>query len=183
MYGNNQTGWAFYKKHNFEFVKCSNQVFFTKELVEHYISLLHHAWVSEAYNENSKKVQYFKKFLSQNKNVGAHFNRVGEGDHEDDLEIPDNELFNEGQKSNLMHEMHRKNLSQAVYRHWLQEELKERNKLGKTLFGPRLGRNGEYISYKASVEYVLNQVDGWRTEELYRHDECTGETSETLTFF
>ena len=143
MYGNNQTGWAFYKKHNFEFVKCSDQVFFTKELVEHYISLLHHAWVSEAYNENSKKVQYFKKFLSQNKNVGAHFKWVGEGDHEDDLEIPDNELFNEGQKSNLMHEMHRKNLSQAVYRHWLQEELKERNKLGKTLFGPRLGRNGE----------------------------------------
>ena len=55
--------------------------------------------------------------------------------------------------------------------------MKERNKLGKKLFGPRLGRNGEYISYKASVEYVLNQVDGWRTEELYRHDECTGETS------
>ena len=91
--------------------------------MEHYISLLHHAWVSqegqsEAYNEshrNSKKVELFKQFMSKNQNVGAHFNQKSEGEVNDDLDIPDNDLYNEGQKSNLMHEMHRKNLSQAVH--------------------------------------------------------------------
>ena len=152
--------------------------------MEHYVSLLHHAWVSqegqsEAYNEShrgSKKVQLFKEFINMNKNVGAHFNQKAEnGNLDDDLDIPDNDLFNEGQKSNLMHEMHRKNLSQAVYRHWIYEELKERNKLGKILFGPRLGRNGQCISYKESVEHFLTLVDVWRTGEIYHHGECTGE--------
>ena len=59
LYGNTKTGWAHYKKQDFKFVKCSNEVFFTKELVEHYVSLLHHAWVSqegqsEAYNESHR---------------------------------------------------------------------------------------------------------------------------------
>ena len=188
MYGNNQTGWAFYKNKDFEFVKCNNQVFFTKELVEHYISLLHHAWVSqegqsEAYNEshrNSNKVELFKDLMTNNKNVGVHFNQRGEGEVSDDLDIPDNDLYNEGQKSNLMHEMHRKNLSQAVYRHWIYEELKERKLLGKILFGPRLGRNDVYISYKDSVEHFLLKVDGWRTGEVYDHEDCTGECSDHI---
>ena len=185
LYGNTKTGWSHYKNQDLQFVKCSNEVFFTKELVEHYISLLHHAWVSqegqsEAYNEshrNSKKVILFKEFLRVNQNVGVHFNQKGaDGDLNDDLDIPDNDLFNEGQKSNLMHEMHRKNLSQAVYRHWIYEELKERNKLGKILFGPRLGEDGQCVTYKESVEHFLTLVDVWRTGEIYQHEQCTGES-------
>ena len=150
------------------------------------MSLLHHAWVSqegmsEAYNEShkdSKKVELFNDFLRKNKKIGslAQFNKVNEEDGglDDELDIPENDLYNEGQVSNSMQEMHRKNLSQAMYAHLIREELKERNKLGKILFGPRLDKNKTLITYKASVEQFLAQVDTWRTEEIYEHTDCTG---------
>ena len=61
-----------------------------------------------------------------------------------------------------------------MYGHLIQEELKERNKLGKILFGPRLDEKKILITYKASVEQFLAQVDTWRTEEIYEHTDCTG---------
>ena len=47
-----------------------------------------------------------------------------------------------GALTNKMFEMHRKNLSQALYSHWIIEELRDRNKIGKVLFGPRYGNKG-----------------------------------------
>ena len=181
-----KTGWAHYKKHDIDYVKCSNEVFFTKELVEFYLSLLHHGWLSlegksEAYNEshrNSKKVEIFKEFLTSNKHVGGHFKKrkcaTDDGGLADDINIPDNDEFNEGQISNTMYKMHRKNLSQAVYRHWIHEELKERKKLGKILFGPRFDKDGSILTYEDSVEDFLAKVDAWRTDEIYEHADCTG---------
>ena len=42
----------------------------------------------------------------------------------------------EEENLNDMHEMHRKNLSAVVFNYWVVEELKERNLMGKFLFGP-----------------------------------------------
>ena len=66
-------------------MKCSKEVYFTRELVESYVSLLHHGWLSqegqsEAYNKchrNSKKVEIFKNFLLKNPNIGTHFEKSG----------------------------------------------------------------------------------------------------------
>ena len=90
---------------------------------------------------------------------------------DDDIDIPDNKDFNEGQVSNFMFEIHRKNLSQA--RLWIFEELKDRNKIGKMLFGPFYKDNGDLVTYQDSVEEFLAQVDVWRTDEIYKHTECT----------
>ena len=159
-------------------------MFFSEKLVQSYVSLLHHGWLSqegqsEAYNEchrNSSKVFLFKNFLAQNPTVGGHFNQKktkGEESMDDDIDIPDNKDFNEGQVSNFMFEMHRKNLSQALYRLWIFEELKDRNKIGKMLFGPFYKDNGDLVTYQDSVEEFLAQVDVWRTDEIYKHTECT----------
>ena len=161
-------------------MKC----FISEKLVQSYVSLLHHGWLSqegqsEAYNEchrNSSKVFLFKNFLAQNPTVGGHFNQKktkGEESMDDDIDIPDNKDFNEGQVSNFMFEMHRKNLSQALYRLWIFEELKDRNKIGKMLFGPFYKDNGDLVTYQDSVEEFLAQVDVWRTDEIYKHTECT----------
>ena len=185
QYGNVHTGWIHYKKQNIAYVKCSNQVYFTAELVESYASLLHHGWLSqegqsEAYNEshrNSKKVDFFKSFLMQNPNVGNHFKKRNVQNKDvidDEISIPENDQYNEGQLSNSMFEMHRKNLSQALYRHWIFEELRDRNKVGKFLFGPRYDESGRLITYQESVDKFLCQVDNWRTGEIYKHGECTG---------
>ena len=181
-----KTGWVHYKKHDMEYVKCSNEVYFTKELVESYVSLLHHGWLSqegmsEACNEshrNSKKMAIFKHFLNKNPNVGNHFNKKVGGNNpesvDDEIEIPANDNYNEGQISKSMFEMHRKNLSQALYRHWILEELRDRNKVGKVLFGPRYDETGHLVTYQESVDKFLENVDIWRTGELYKHGECTG---------
>ena len=165
-------------------MKCSNEIYFTRELVESYVSLLHHGWLSqegqsEAYNEchrNSQKVEIFKNFLLTNPNIGNHFEKSGNHEDliDDEIDVPENELFNDGQMSNSMFEMHRKNLSQALYRLWIHEELKDRKKIGKILFGPRIDESGVYISYQESVDAFLSNVDDWRTGELYEHGECSG---------
>ena len=184
QYGNVKTGWVHYKKQDISYVKCSNEVYFTAELVESYVSLLHHGWLSqegqsEAYNEshrNSKKVEFFKNFLTLNPTVGNHFKKkkVENEEIDDDINIPENDQYNEGQFSNSMFEMHRKNLSQALYRHWILEELRDRNKVGKILFGPRHDETGDHVTYQDSVETFLSQVDDWQTGEVYEHGECTG---------
>ena len=117
QYGNVKTGWVHYKKQDISYVKCSNEVYFTAELVESYVSLLHHGWLSqegqsEAYNEshrNSKKVEFFKNFLTLNPTVGNHFKKkkVENEEIDDDINIPENDQYNEGLFSNSMFEMHR----------------------------------------------------------------------------
>ena len=73
-----------------------------------------------------------------------------------------------------MFEMHRKNVSQALYSKWIGEELKDRQKVGKVLFGPRYDATGTLITYQDSVENFLTEVDELRTNEMYPHVECTG---------
>ena len=111
-----------------------------------------------------------------NPNIGNHFEKSGNHEEliDDEIDVPENELFNDGQMSNSMFEMHRKNLSQALYRLWIHEELKDRKKIGKILFGPRIDESGVYISYQESVDAFLSNVDDWRTGELYEHGECSG---------
>lgn len=181
QYGNVKNGWAHYKKHEATLVKSSNVVFFTPEMVNNYASLLHHGWLSqegqsEAYNEthrNSPKVGIFKDFLIKNPNVGKQFaKKVNQSDS--DMPIPFNDDYNDGQCSNTMFEMHRKNVSQALYSKWIREELKDRHKVGKVLFGPRYDAAGKLITYQDSVESFLTEVDELRTNEIYPHEECTG---------
>ena len=91
-----------------------------------------------------------------------------------DMPIPFNDDYNDGQCSNTMFEMHRKNVSQALYSKWIREELKDRHKVGKVLFGPRYDAAGKLITYQDSVESFLTEVDELRTNEIYPHEECTG---------
>ena len=173
-----------YKLHDSQYVKSSNEVYFKKELLEGYVSLLHHGWLSqegmsEAYNEShrySKKVELFKDFLNKNPSTGNHFSKKKNNQDmiDDEVDIPDSEEYNQEQITNSMFEMHRKNLSQALYGHWIVEELRDRNKIGKVLFGPRYDNTGRLETYKESVDEFLDSVDAWRTKELYKHDECTG---------
>ena len=184
QYDNVKNGWAHYKKHDATLVKSSNVVFFTREMVDMYASLLHHGWLSqegqsEAYNEahrNSPKVDIFKDFIANNPNVGKQFaKKVNQHDKDNDMPIPFNDDYNDGQFSNTMFEMHRKNVSQALYSKWIREELKDRHKVGKVLFGPRYDETGKLITYQDSVEKFLTDVDELRTKELYPHKESTGE--------
>ena len=153
-------------------------------MIESYASVLHHGWLSqegqsEAYNEShrsSVKVKLFKDFLSQNPNVGKQFaqKQASQQEADDELPIPANDEFNDGQFSNSMYEMHRKNISQALYSQWIWEELRDRQQIGKVLFGPRYNKTGELITYRDSVEEFLMKVDELRTHEIYPHRDCTG---------
>ena len=46
-YGNVKGGWSPYKNLDTSFVKASNEVYFKKDCLDLYISLLHHSWVSQ----------------------------------------------------------------------------------------------------------------------------------------
>ena len=72
--------------------------------------------------------------------------------------------------------MHRKSLSQIVFNFWVKEELKDRNLLGKFLFGPYyLDKPGKkIITYRETVEIFLEDVDTLRINERYNHLKCSG---------
>ena len=70
-------GWKFYEEGKFKNIRASNEVFIEKNLVEYYLCLLHHGWLSsegssEAYNElhreteNVEKIQVIFKKTSIN---------------------------------------------------------------------------------------------------------------------
>ena len=50
-----------------------------------------------------------------------------------------------------------------MYSNWIREELKDRHKVGKVLFGPRYDATGKLITYQDSVESFLTEVDELRT--------------------
>ena len=59
--------------------------------------------------------------------IGKEFaKKVNQHDKDTDMPIPFNDDYNDGQFSNTMFEMHRKNVSQALYSKWIREELKDR---------------------------------------------------------
>ena len=130
-YGNMQTGWLFYKKNKPEYIKASNEVFFSKTLIVSYVNNLCHAWMSmegqaEAYNQtwlSSEEVMMVKLFLSKNPKIGKHFNKKTIFvNKEEDLDFDENENSNESDSLQEdqpmftgMAEMHRKSLSQVTF--------------------------------------------------------------------
>ena len=56
------------------------------------------------------------------------------------------------------------------------EELKDRNLVSSRLFGPYYanGQKTELVSYRDSLEEFFNEIDGYRSKELYKHSSCTG---------
>ena len=178
-YGNDKMGWKYYEDEKFVSIRASNEVFLDKSLVENYLALLHHGWVSsegkcEAYNElhrDSVNVQKIQRFFNKNEKIGRHFNQKVNLS----VDNPDFVTGIEGNSTfNGMHELHQKSLSSAVLNHEVFEELKERNKLEKITFGPKVNHDKIRISYKESLENVLEKIDNWRTDEIYEHSVCTG---------
>ena len=47
QFGNLVTGWAFYKRHNVDFVRGSNEVYYDRLMVKTYLANFHHAWMRE----------------------------------------------------------------------------------------------------------------------------------------
>ena len=104
--------------------------------------------------------------------------------NDDEYCLPMSEDFNEKEAVEKgfsvfsgMFELHRKSLSQAFFNHWILKELQERKLVGKYFFGPYYHENNgtkQILSYKESVDNFLSDVDSWRTEELYPHNNCTG---------
>ena len=165
-----------------------------KALVESCLANYMHGFMSmesqaEAYNEtfrDSEKVKQFKLFLSKNPKVGKHFDKKMKAESSDDeLFLPLSEHFNENEVSESgdcvftgMFELHRKSLSHAYYNHWVLLELEERRMVGKYFFGPYFyktedGKN-KLFTLKDSFDSFLANVDDWRKEEIYPHDNCTG---------
>lgn len=47
--------------------------------------------------------------------------------------------------------------------------------VNKRFFGPyHTGKDMKLISYQESLEVFFNEVDGYRSKELYKHSNCTG---------
>ena len=146
-------GWKYYEDEKFVSVCASNEVFLDKSLVEYYLALLYHRWVSsegkcEAYNKltrNTVNVQKMQKFLNKNDKIGRHFNQKIYHSGDDNLnfvtESEGNSMFNG------IHELHQKSLSSAVYNHEVFEELRERDKLAKIIFGPKVNHEKVRISH------------------------------------
>ena len=72
--------------------------------------------------------------------------------------------------------MSRKNLSQALFNHWIHEELTERRDINRVFFGPyyRIGTN-TVVTYQETVERFLVDVENKRVKEIYQHETCTTE--------
>ena len=192
-YGNYKVGWLFYET-DVNFVKASNEVYFEKLLVERSMASFMHGFMSmeaeaEAYNETfrgSEQVEQIKLFLNKNPNVGKHFEKkIKAKPAEDEYEAPMSDDFNEKEAASKglqvfsgMHEMHRKSLSAAFYNLSTLLELQERNLVGKYFFGPyhyEVDGMQKLLNYKESVDNFQRDVDKWRTDELYTHDNCTTE--------
>ena len=188
-----QTGWMYYKDEA-KFIKASNVVYMERQLVENFLSNYHHGWMSEesqaeAYNEtwrSSTQVELVNKFLAENPHVGTQFNKkMKEAVSEEEMceRLDDEDLESEsakdeeGKKSVCgMFEIHRKNLAQAYYHLWIYEELRERNLVGRHIFGPYYldEEKKNLFRYKDSVEEFLALVDGLRANEIYSHPSCAG---------
>ena len=71
-----------------------------------------------------------------------------------------------------MHDLHRKSVVSSYYNCWLKEELKERNMNDR--FGPYYKEDKSLVTFKASVETFLNEIDELRSKEIYSHENCAG---------
>ena len=141
---------------------------------------------AESYNmlhKGSANEKFFADFISANPEVGGHFQTRMKScediinDEDNDGEEVDTAKVDEDKERSTMHFLGRKNLSSGFYNHELICELQERGKLQEACFGPKVDPEDDQqtISYKASVEQFMRQVEEKRKEELYSHtpDECS----------
>ena len=141
---------------------------------------------AEAYNEShreSSAVNQLKDFILKNPKVGNHFNaKAKEGSDGDIVEIPLSDEFNEQEANdhgkrvqNGMHELDRKSIVSSFYNFWILEELKERKI--HYMFGPyhkNIDGCDVLVTFRDSVEDFIEGIDNLRSEEIYKHEDCTG---------
>ena len=147
---------------------------------------------AEAYNEShreSSAVNQLKDFILKNPKVGNHFNaKAKEGSDGDIVEIPLSDEFNEQEANdhgkrvqNGMHELDRKSIVSSFYNFWILEELKERKI--HYMFGPyhkNIDGRDVLVTFRDSVEDFIEGIDNLRSEEIYKHEDCTvGRTEKT----
>ena len=183
MFGNKKYGFKHYEDHfEVNIVKSTDVAYVEQIFVKQYFSEFHHGWLSsqaktEAYNEANRGLpqeKHVKQFISLNPQIGErfkakHVQRKEESSDEDENGIDNNEMNEENQSR--MHELKRKTLSQAMINNEVKSELRERDLLGHTRFGP-LKRHGEHISFKKSRYEFLKDTNEHRKTELYTHNVC-----------
>ena len=191
-FGNDNRGFKFYpKSYKVNIVAASAESYFEKNVVSGYWEEFSHGWLSsetkcEAYNmshKDTERVKNIERFLEMNPTTAKHFDKQDannpafsddNGDIEDDDE---NFIGNKPEnKVSRIFEMKRKALSQAVRNFCLTEELKDRKLLDSLdngeVFGPK-GDGAERVTFKESVDDLMEKVDEWRKRELYPHRDCS----------
>ena len=182
-FGNTQRGFKFYPKYfQIKIIEGTGESYFEKNVVSGYWEEFSHGWLTsetkcEAYNMSHNKTEHVKsieRFMAMNPSKGNHFNKVKvveaqeSEDDEDDTKIED-------EKVSRIFEMKRKALSNAQRHFCVLEELEERKLLNKVedgeLFGP-FGQGEDKVTFRQSVDELMERVDIWRKEELYPHKEC-----------
>ena len=175
QYGNPDIGYKKYKEEfNVKVIRSSSETYLSERLLKSYLSELQHCWTSaegkaESYNEtyrNSEKTEYFDNFLFFHPTVGGHF-RTRANNTKDDLE-------EEEEVETKMHEIKRKSVTAGLFNYLILDEIKERNEIENTIFGPKIDPqdNKKKVSYKDSVNNYMKQVDEKRKGEIYQH-ECS----------
>ena len=70
------------------------------------------------------------------------------------------------------HELNRKSLSQAVYMCEVLDELEDRKERTTVQFGPFKDAQGVTVTFKQSIENIIERVDNQRKTEDYEHEAC-----------
>ena len=170
-YGNTKNG-NFHYQERAQNVKASEEVFMTKDLVEFYLNLRNHSQVSyegfsESYNETWRgqpNVAIILKFLEKNPDLKKRFDKNLEKSEEifqdNDNEKVDSEVDlkprrQAGTSFTGFHELHRKNVSNAVNMYEIQNEMEEREELTQFPFGPYNTEKGTLVTFKESIEQYL----------------------------
>lgn len=172
-FGNNTRGWRYYT--NRTFIEASQEVYVTSEYVDSYMSDLHHGFMSvdakcESYNElfrSSYEVNCIKDFLLKNPRVGGHFQ----------TKTRETEEAGDDEPRSTIYELSSRALSSAIYSHEIIQECIERKTLSRELFGPKKDPNskGGVMSFKETLNLVMDKVDLSRKDELYEHKVCADE--------
>ena len=185
QYGNKTMG--FKKYDNSEIVRSTGEELFTREFLRAYMNDLLINFTSsegraESYNlsqRGSERQKFFEQFISANPGSGGHFQRRLANsddifDEEDAAELSEEPQKDNCPEKSTMHLLGRKNLSTGFYNHELICELEERGQLQNSFFGPKADPKDESksISYKASIEQMMKEIETVRREELYTHKEC-----------
>lgn len=157
-FGNDTVGYKFYPNsvQTQNITEASQESYFENSVLRGYWEEFCHGWLScegkcEAYNmahsilETTKSIE---RFLTLNKAVGKHFDKVNP--EAKNLEEEDSDVA--AGRATRMYQMKRKSLGQAIRNWCVVQELKERHLLstvdGGELFGPIL-EDGRTIPFKA----------------------------------